>query len=63
MGKMTYSLNMVFKVFYGVALSIGPGNTIKTQGIEKLPEDIRINLEKWLADNKAHVLERLQNKN
>lgn len=58
---MTYTLHKVFKEFYGVTLEIGPGKTIKTQGMEKLPEDIRLSLEKWLADNREHALERLKN--
>lgn len=58
---MTYSLLKTFKDFYGVALEIGPGKTIKTQGMEKLPEDIRLGLEKWLEENREHVIERLKN--
>lgn len=58
---MTYSLRKVFKDFYGVTLEIGPSKTIKTQGMEKLPEDIRLGLEKWLAENREHVIERLEN--
>lgn len=58
---MTYSLRKVFKDFYGVTLEIGANKTIETKGMEKLPEDIRLSLEKWLADNREHALERLKN--
>lgn len=61
MGKMTYPIRKIFKDFYGVILEIGPGKTIKTQGMEKLPEEIRNQLQFWLDHNREHVLERLRN--
>ena len=51
----------VFQNFYGVTLEIGPRNSIETHGLERLPEDTRTSLEKWLDENTDLVLYRLKN--
>lgn len=54
-------LKEIFKHFYGVDLEIGPKNSLKTSGMELLPEDIRTRLEKWLNENRDHIIQRLKN--
>lgn len=60
MGNTLYPIRRVFKEFYNVTLEIGRGKTVKTDGLDKLPQNIRANLEKWLETHKEHVLERLK---
>lgn len=61
MGNNFYPIRRVFKEFYNVTLEIGKGRTIKADGLDKLPENIRSDLAKWLETHKEHVLERLKN--